>query len=274
MKFDLPRAPIGPEEPRYHALRTWRLAVVVGRGRRVSDLAGARRRPARRGQERAQLGPRHPRHQLGGRGGLEARCKAAGGARLPPRLAATRSAPNPRAYPAHPRLDHAGEEENRRKAVEKSENWPRAAATARRRRRPAAQQPIGAFYGLQTHLFSNGTVASLGSRIRKKVRGFWAVGYGSWQWGTWTGSERVGGVLGGVVLLGGQGPSGWAGYLAVGCMGRVRAGWWVGACGQGPSRFVECAKGCSRPPSSRQPLCGALAAAVLSAAVARGVLAG
>jgi hypothetical protein len=32
MEFDLPRAPIGLEEPRYHSLRTWRLAVVVGAG--------------------------------------------------------------------------------------------------------------------------------------------------------------------------------------------------------------------------------------------------
>ncbi len=39
---------------------------------------------------------------------------------------------------------------------------------------------------------ARGTVASLGSGIRKKVRGFWAVGYSSWQWGTWTGSERGG----------------------------------------------------------------------------------
>ena len=99
MKFDLPRAPIGPEEPRYHALRTWRLAVVVCAG--AGSLAGARRRPAFRGLGCAQLGPRHPRHQLGARGGLAARCKAAGGARLTPRHAATRPAPNPRASHAH-----------------------------------------------------------------------------------------------------------------------------------------------------------------------------
>ena len=50
MKYDLPRAPIGLEEPRYHALRTWRLAVVVGAGAgyriwraRVADLRDADR---------------------------------------------------------------------------------------------------------------------------------------------------------------------------------------------------------------------------------------
>jgi hypothetical protein len=123
-----PRAP-GLEGSRYYALRTWGLAVVVGAGAGSRASAGARRRPARRGQERGQLGPRHPRHQLGGRAGLAARSRAAGGARLTPRLAATRSAPNPRAYPAHPRLDHAGEEENRRKC-EKSEIWSLAAAAA------------------------------------------------------------------------------------------------------------------------------------------------
>ena len=93
-------------------------------------MAGARRRPARRGQERGQLAQGHPDHQLGARAGLEARSRASGGARLPPRHAATRSAPNPRAYPAHPRLDHAGEEENRRKGGEKSEIWPCASITA------------------------------------------------------------------------------------------------------------------------------------------------
>ena len=95
------------------------------------DLAGARRRPARRGLERGQLIAGRLDHQLGGRAPLKARVQGPGGARLPPLPAATRPAPNPRAYPAHPRLDHAGEEENRRKGVENSEIWPRAAATAR-----------------------------------------------------------------------------------------------------------------------------------------------
>ncbi len=39
----LPRAPIGLEEPRYHALRTWGLPVEVGAGAGSRDLAGARR---------------------------------------------------------------------------------------------------------------------------------------------------------------------------------------------------------------------------------------
>ena len=49
MKFDLPRAPIGLGEARYHALRTWGLAVVVGAGAgslwraRVADLRDAGR---------------------------------------------------------------------------------------------------------------------------------------------------------------------------------------------------------------------------------------
>ena len=91
------------------------------------------------------------------------------------------------------------------------------------------------------------------------------VGYGSWQWGTWAGSEQ-----------GGWGTGRWGAWA-----GSEQ----VGGCGPGPSRFVECAKrgargrrplgsrcaGCSRPPSSRQPLRGVmLAAAVLSAAGARG----
>jgi hypothetical protein len=56
--------------------------------------------------------------------------------------------------------------------------------------------------GSNTHLFSKRTVASLGSGIRKKVRGFWAVVYDSWQWCTILGSgvrgqdPSRGGVLG------------------------------------------------------------------------------
>ena len=123
----------------------------------------------------------------------------------------------------------------------------------------------------------------------------WAVGYGrksaaSGQWCMVLGSgvrgqdpSGVGGVLGGVVLFGwagseqgwdmvlgsgvrGQGPSSVGGVLGGGVHGQSPSRLVV----VGPSRFVECAKGCSRPPSSRQPLRGVLAAAVLSAAVARG----
>jgi hypothetical protein len=88
--------------------------------------------------------------------------------------------------------------------------------------------------GLQTHLFSYGNGRVSWQCYTEKVRGLWAVVYVSGQWGTWTGSEQ----------------GGW---------GTWRWGAWaeseqVGGCGQGPSMFVECAKGCSRPPSSRQPL--------------------
>ena len=93
-----PRAP-GLEGSRYHALRTWGSRWQLAGSR---DLAGARRRPARRGRGCAQLDQGHPDHQLGRRAEQEARVQGVGGARLPPRLAATRPAPNPRASHAHP----------------------------------------------------------------------------------------------------------------------------------------------------------------------------
>ena len=152
MKFDLPRAPIGPEEPRYHALRTWRLAVVVGAC--AGSLAGARRRPARRGQERGQLAQGHPDHQLGGRGGLAARCKAAGGARLTPRHAATRPAPNPRASHAHLDLitrekKKTGENVARRAISGRAPPPPPAATLASPAAPPASPRPTSLAFHMQ-----------------------------------------------------------------------------------------------------------------------------
>jgi hypothetical protein len=115
--------------------------------------------------------------------------------------------------------------------------------------------------------------SGLGGVLGSGVRGqdpSWAVGYlavGCIENG------QVPSGLGGVL---GRFRAGWVGYLAVGCigdgqrpsgLGGVLGG---GVCGQGPSRFIECARGllaaavlsaavaqgCSRPPSSRQPLRG------------------
>ena len=106
--------------------------------------------------------------------------------------------------------------------------WPtkrsrRAAHAGARARARASAFFLSRVYRLTCS--ATGTVASLGRVIRKKVRGFWAVVYDSGQWGTWTGSEP-GGWGGGVVILGGQGPSGWGGVLG------------GGVHGQGPSRLV------------------------------------
>ncbi len=91
-----PRAP-GPERPRYHALRTWRLAGVVGAGAGSRELAGARRRPARRGLGCAQLIAGHPDHQLGGR--AEQGSALSGRRRCAPHTATRRDALPNRAPP-------------------------------------------------------------------------------------------------------------------------------------------------------------------------------
>ena len=79
------------------------------------------------------------------------------------------------------------------------------------------------FYGLQTHLSNEGTVASLGSGIRRKsaASGQWGMVLGSGVRGQ---DPSRGGVLGSGVR--GQDPSRPVGYLAVGCIenGQVPSG--------------------------------------------------
>ena len=104
---------------------------------------------------------------------------------------------------------------------------------------------------------ATGTVASLGSGIRKKVRGFWAVGYGSWQWGTWTGSERGGwGAWRCCTFLGGQDPSkggvheGWVGErTSPGGSCRTRRGKKQST--QSPRRTRAAARGSGEAPRPR-----------------------